>query len=280
MRVTSVELHPAGSSEVCVLSFRDPTRQNPYNVKSIGGLDISDGIVPQFYGVSGSAASFYNLMMTKRDVAFQIELNPKFSLNMSYSDLRDDLYRMIASSRTGMIQAQFINEDGVVAAVSGFVTKVEAPLFVQTPEVIVTLSAVDPMLIALTETDVVVAGLDPTNTLIQDEVSTAPHGFSFVMSTTASFASLTITDPGDSTWSFAVTPSGGFLSGDALHFSSDPKNKQLYIVRGGTTIYLADVIAPASVWPIMFPGDNRFAFTNPLDLSWTSLSYYATYWGV
>ncbi len=52
MRVTSVELHPANSSDICVLSFRDPTHANPYNVKEIIGLD-ADEIVPRFMVVLG-----------------------------------------------------------------------------------------------------------------------------------------------------------------------------------------------------------------------------------
>lgn len=276
MRVTSVELHPARSTQVCVLSFRDPTRQNPYNVKQIDGLDPADGIVPQFY-----AANFYNLVMIKRDVVIRIELNPQFSLNKTYSDLRDDLYKMIASSRSGLVQVQFKNELGVIAAISGFVTKFEAPTFDKTPEAVITLSAVDPkMLTALVPVNVVVAGLDPANTLITDGLSTAPHGFDFAIAATAAFASLVITDPGDSAWSFGVSPVGGFLDGDVLHFSSNPQSKQIYIVRGGVNIYLADVIAPGSVWPILFPGDNHLAFTNPTHLTWESISYYPTYWGV
>lgn len=282
MRVTSVELHPSGSVEVCTLSFRDPTGSNPYNIKTMTGLDGSDGIAPKFYGKAGnSAASFYNLSLQKREVILGISLNPQFTSGKSYSDLRDDLYRMIGSSRTGLVQLQFLNETGVVAAISGFVVKAETNHFDKSPSVLLTLSAVDPMLTALEPVAVPIIGLNPANFVISDTESTAPHGFSFTADIVSPFASLVITDPNDASWSFGVTPPGGwFLTGDVLNFSSDPKDKQLYIVRGGVNIYLADVIAPGSVWPILFPGDNYFSFTNPLDLVLVSISHYPTYWGV
>lgn len=281
MRTTSIELHPDGSDQVCVLSFRDPRGLNPYSVEGTSGLDASDGIAPKFYGVSAnSVAKFFNLSLHKRTVGLQIGLNPEFSAGKTYSDLRDDLYRMIAASRTGLVQIQFKNETGVVAAISGFVTKLEAPHFDKHPRVEFEIEAVDPWLKALVAVDIPVAGLDPADTLIQDQLSTAPHGFQFVMNIAAPNASLVFSDPGDTSWSFGVTPVGGFLAGDVLHFSSDPNDKELFLVRGGVTIYLADVIAPGSIWPIVFPLDNHLAVTHPTDVSWASISYFPTYWGV
>lgn len=282
MKIDSVELHPGGSSEVAVLSFKDPSRLNPYNVRNVTGLDASDGIAPKYYGASVDATqTFFNLAMAKRELGFSIELNPDFSTNQSYSDLRDDLYRMISSSRTGLVQIQFKEAGVVVAVISGFVSKLESTLFDKDPFVLMTITAqLDPMLKSPNPVSVPVMALYPGDTHIVDNVSTAPHGFDFVMSIVGAITTLTISNPSDSSWSFAVSPAGGFLNGDALHFSSDPKTKALYIARGGATIYLADVIALGSMWPIMFPGDNRFAFSSPGLLVWSSITYYQTYWGV
>lgn len=281
MRVTSVELHPSGSSDVVVTSFRDPAGSNPYNMKSMTGLDASDGIAPQFYGNSGSSATgFYNMSMQKRNVVLNITLNPQPALGKSYSDLRDDLYRMIGSSRTGQIQVRFLNETGVVAAISGFIVKAESDLFTKQPTVQLSLSAVDPMLKALDPVIVPIVGLNPANFVVSDPISTAPHGFSFTADIVEPISSLAIKDPNDRSWSFEVVPSGGFLAGDELNFSSDPKVKTLYVVRAGAELYLADVITPGSVWPIMFPGDNNFFFTNPANIIIVDFQYYPTYWGV
>lgn len=279
MKITSVELHPANSSDTVVLSFRDPSRANPYLVKAIIGLD-ADAIIPRYYGVSGnSLKKFYNLSLESRQLAIRMGLNPSFSDNETYSDLRDAIYKIIASSRTGVLDIQFKNGSTVVASISGFVSKLEAPQFNKEQEIQLTLDCKEPMLKAPTATSIATAGLDPASTILTDSVSTAPHGFKFEMNLVV-VASMKITDPTDASWSFEVVPDGGFLVGDVLHFSSELNNKYIYIVRGATTIYLADKISLGSFWPIMFPGANHFAFDNPTMFEWTSISYYNTYWGI
>lgn len=280
MKITSVELHPAGSDFVAVLSFRDPTRQNPYNVKNIAGLD-ADAIVPRYYGkATNSNQNFYNLTPLKREPIMRVELNPQFGEGKSYSDLRDDLYKLIASSRTGVVDIQFKNGAVLVAAISGLVTKLEATHFEKNPEVQISFSVEDSMLKAPAPVNVVVAGLDLADVNIVDPLSTAPHGFDFTLTFLAGLASINISDPTDASWSFVVTPAGGFLINDVLHFSSEPKDKKLYITRGAATIYLADKLAQGSVWPILFPGDNHFGAVAPASLRIDAISYYPTYWGV
>lgn len=276
MKLTGVEIHPANSSDVAVLSFRDPRGLNPYNVKAITGLD-AEAIVSRSHGTSG----FADLSLENRDVVLRIGLNPDFSLNKSYSDLRDDLYKMIASSRTGKIQLQFMNGPDAVAAISGFVSKFEAAYFEKAPEVQLTVKCEEPMLKGLTSVSVPVTDLEPYNTVISDDKSTAPHGFMFEMDISAYLNSITITDPDDSSWSFEVVSLSGFIPDDVLVLSSEYNNKGVYVLRGGVTIIqLADVITPGSVWPMIFPGDNSFSFTNYEYLSWKSITYYPTYWGV
>lgn len=210
----------------------------------------------------------------------RINLNPRFNLGESYSSLRDDLYKLIASSRTGLVQLQFKNGAAVVAVISGFVTKLESPHFEKNPEVTMTLRCDEPMLKAPTLTNVDVTALDPAATDIVDNLSTAPHGFFFEVSFVGPQASLSISDPNDPDWEFEIIPVGGFLAGDVLHFSSELNNKYLYIVRGVDTIHLADVITSGSVWPILFPKENTLALSGAANLDWVSISYYPTYWGV
>lgn len=281
MKITSVEMVPEGSSNICVMSFRDPRRENPYNVKQIVGLD-ADEIVARYYGISGdsSASKMFNLVLEKRDVVALIELNPTFSTNQTYSDLRTALYKMIAASRTGKVWLHFKNEDESVAAVSGFVKKFEAGHFSKNPEVQMTIECEDPMLRALTPVDIDVVGLSPSDTTISDPLSTAPHGFVFELKVNAPRGSIYIGDTTPIQWGFEVTPADEFQVNDVLHFSSEHNNKYLYIQRGLEKIHLGDVIATGSVWPILFPGDNNFVFSSPAGLEWVAISHFPTYWGV
>lgn len=278
MRVTSVELHPAGAGAAAIMSFRDPGRLTPYNVKSIEGLD-ADGIVPRYYGGSGSM-KFYSLSLEKRDVVFQISLNPRPGEDETYSGLRDDLYKLIASSRTGLVEIQFKNGTAVTATVSGFVTKLGAPLFEKEPVVTITVSCPEPMLKAPDMVDVSLVGIDPSEFSITDAISTSPYGFKFVASYSDVAPSFRIFNPDDLTWEFEVIPAGGFLTGDVLHFSSEVNDKYLYLTRSAVDIHLGDVIQSGSVWPIMFPGLNTFSIEDYDDFTFSSITYYPTYWGV
>lgn len=278
MKLTSVEIHPESSSEVVVLSFRDPASVNKYNVKGITGLD-ADQIVPKYYGTS-SGSKFYDLSLEDRNLVVRIGLNPDFASSQTYSDIRDELYRVISSSRTGRVQLQFKNTTDVVAAISGFISKFEAPQFEKTQEVQLTISCDEPLLKALTPVSVVVAGLNPALFGIIDNLSTAPHGLKMVASINANISSLIITQLGYPDVLFTITPVGGFLNGDVLHFSSEYKDRELYLVRGSATTQLADVIAAGSYWPTMFPGGNSYVFSHPTNVVLTSITYYPTYWGV
>lgn len=278
MKLTSVEIHPSNSSDIAILSFRDPNSVNPYNVKAITGLDL-DAIVPRHYGSSG-VSSFYELTMQSRQIVLQVNLNPDYSNNLSYSDLRDAFYKMIASSRSGLIQLQFINKDDRVAAISGFVQKLETTMFEKTQGINVTIQCSDPRLLALVPDTVNVTGFDPANLVISDNKSTAPHGVALSLGIIEAIPSITISDPSDDTWAFSVVPSTGFLPDDIFELSSEYNNKIALLTRSGDTIQLADVIVPGSIWPIIFPGDNLFSFTYDPYVELISISYYPTYWGV
>lgn len=276
MKITSVEIRPANSSNVCILSFRDPKRQSKYNIKALVGLD-ADEIVSRSYGVSGG---FYNMTLTQRNVVARIELNPQFSLDETYSDLRDNLYRMISSSRTGLVQILFKNGVDSIAEVSGTVTKFEAAHDTNIPEVQITINCPDPILRALTRVNVNVSGFNSELITVKDTVSTAPHGLQAEVKVLSVVDKLVIVDPSNSSWSFTVDISGNFAVNDVIYFSSEYNNKYIHMMRAGVKTSLADVIMPLSVWPTMFPGDNQFSLVNPSFFSWQAISYYNTYWGV
>lgn len=279
MRVTSVELRPEGSSEVIDLSFRDPRSLNPYQCKSIAPLD-ADELTPQFYGTSGdSAKKYYQLVQNKREPVVLIGLNPRFGgvTENSYSELRDRLYRLIQSSRTGIVQIVFKDGDVDVAAIQGTVSKFEASLFTEKPEVQITFDCKDPMLKSLERVQLLSGTTFTSDLIVSDEMSTAVHGFRFQATFLGNESTLVI-DPPSHEWKFDIRPHDGFNTGDILVFSSEPRDKQLYIQRGSTKIYLADVLQPGFVWPIIFPGENPLHFSHALAFS--SLDHYVTYWGV
>lgn len=278
MRLTSIDLY-SNNNRIAALSFKDPRSRNPYIAQQVTGLD-ADEIVPKFYGTNvGGTTNFYDLSVQKREVVILVSLNPQFSLNKSYSDLRDDLYRGIAASRDGTVQLRFMKGGATLGALTGFITKFETGLFSQTPQVQITIRCDDPMIRSLTPTYVDVVMLQTDNTIVDDK-STAPHGFKFNVTFDAISSDFVIKDKLIPDWQFTVTPSGGFLVDDVLYFSSAYDGHTLYIDRASTIISLVDKIELGSIWPKMFPGANELQFIADGAFTWNEFTYHQTYWGV
>jgi hypothetical protein len=253
-----------------------------YIARTILGLDPDD-IIPKFYGFGLDGKSkFFDSVLKARLVVIRLVLNPRFRIDESYSDIRDALYKVISANRTGNVVLHFNAGATTVCKTSGFVTKFEVPYFNEVPEVQITVRCDDPMFRAINPVDYSPGEFDTTNPVtIPDSISTAPHGFEFQVTINATIPSFTIQDdPTTPNWSFKVTPSGGFLAGDKLYFSSEFSKKALYYVRGANTVQLMDTLNPASIWPILFPGQNIFYFMDIANMTWNDLSYYPAYWGV
>lgn len=286
MRVTSIDIYAFHSrtrtfkNKILTLSFKDYQSQKPYIAKEIFGLDAEE-IISKYNNSSMWGDKLYNLSMKKRDITLQILLNPNPSLGKTYGMLRDELYKLIASSRIGEIQLRFNDGLTTVAAISGFVTKLESPKFTKSPEAHLTITCNDPMLKALTETHVDVTHLDGWNTIITDDNSTSPHGFKFGVIFISNRHNFIIEDHAFPTWTFTIdltgSPFGQFVAGDVVWISSEPNNRSAVLLRSTTSGLLTDRITPESVWPILFPGENSFRIYNS---KWNFITYTETFWGI
>jgi hypothetical protein len=245
-------------------------------------LDAEE-IIPKYYSLGAKSRSrFYDFGLKAREIVIRVTLNPNFRLGETYSDIRDELYRAISANRTGVTMLHFNSSGTTIARIPGQIIKFEVPHFNQLPEVQLTLRCNDPMFRALNPVTWLPPELSTANPIhIPDSASTAPHGFSFQATVKTASPSFTIQDvPSNPDWKFSVVPAGGFLVGDVIYFSSDYSNKYFYMVRGGTTTHLIDVITPQSVWPTIFPGQNDFHFVDLAKINWNKIEYYEAYWGV
>lgn len=286
MKITSIDLY-SNKLKAASFSFRDPGATRPYIVEAMTGLD-ADEIVPKFYGLAFNR--HHNLTQLKRTVVLKITLNPNFSIGKTPSELRDDLYRTISSSRTGKVELRFNNGFTPVAGFSGFISKFESPMFNKTSQVQITIDSDEGMLYGLSEIVVnpLKLGAPEEGFTIVDDISTAPHGFRFqtvFTSSALSFLMSEITE--DSLNTFTVTPGlvgglTGFQAGDQLFFSSYEGYKEFFILRGMGYIYsLIDKIDTVSnTWPMMFPGPNTYSIAGPGTFTWTEFSYTPVFWGI
>lgn len=289
MKLTSVEITLPTSSQKCVLSFKHSTASNPYNVKEVLGLDADEIVNQRYLGFNKSQLS--EVYLLKRDIIFLIELNPRFSLNETFSDLRDALYKMIWSSREGLAKVLFKNNDESVAAISGTITKFETAQFSESQGVKLTFRCAEPLLKAVNQIDVDVSHFTSLNLDITDHRSTAPHGFKFQLKMLKNSDNILLGSPGQGgvedslALLIAGTSIDGFQINDMIYGSSEYGNKYLYLMRGIEKIPLIDMIQFNSSWPLMRPGLNTFFLKNPDDevkiiSKWMDLTYFPTYWGV
>lgn len=287
MKVTSVEIHPENSASVAVLNYKDVEGQSPYTVQSIVGLD-ADQIVARAY--LGSDIIQNDLALLNRTIGVQIDLNPDFDERVSYSDLRDALYKLIWSGRSGLIALQFKDGTDTVAVISGTVQKFETVQFSKKQSVKLTIFCDQPMLRAPTRTNVYVDDLLSRHFTITEEKSTAPHGFQMKITMKRPVASLLIGAPHEGLFygvSLLMKPTavGGFQTGDLVFLSSEFGDKYLYITRGGEDLPIVDSIQFDSSWPLIFPGSNDFFIKDQDHMAYdvaeiNTLSYYPTFWGV
>lgn len=297
MRVTNITLN-ANEEEVAEFAFRNPKSTGTYVAKAIVGLD-ADEIVPKFYGFSlNGKTRFFDRTVKKRDVVMRIALNPRRVINETYSDLREEIYKAIASNRTGEVELHFYSGATLVAYLVGYLTKIEVPHTTKTPEMQITIHCDQPFLRAVNPVRLEANHISAVNpVVIADSLSTAPHGFKFVIRFTAAGDRFTIQDDPAPTWKFDIFPGelkaategeevdpeaaaiSGFQIGDELHFSSDLGEKYLTLVRNNITYPIVDKIQLGSIWPVIFPGANKFHIIGPA-FTWVQMEYYAAYWGV
>ena len=245
MRVTGVELS-SDNANIFTFGTSEVASTDKYLIKTIVGLD-ADELNRKFYGFGAQSNSkFYRYGVTKREIVLRVVLNPNYSINESFSEIRDELYRTISASRTGLINLLFTGGGAALATISGYISKFEVPYFSKTPELQITIQCPDPMLRGYSPVEYDQGEIASQNPLIiSDSLSTAPHGFSFSVEFVSNTTEFVIQDEETSPeWTFRIIPSGGFYAGDTLYMSSEYGNKKLYIDRLGEITPLMDRIEP------------------------------------
>ena len=289
MNVTSIELwstsDTGGSTQMyAALSLSQVSYTDNYFIKSVSGLDNAE-ITPRYYGSGNSILhgyQYYGMVPPPRVVSFLIKLNPQAGATVG--QLRDDLQRMISASRRGTIEIRFKDNIGAhLASLFGLVTKFESSIFTSDSEVQITFTCSYPFLKG--PTFVELAGTSAVSTkdqpIINDFLSTAPHGFRMQLQFTAAVSSTTpFTIQG--IYNTTIAPfviRYSFQTGDNLYINSEEENKSVYVVRSGVTTYLADKLDANSIWPIMFPGQTLLGISTT-SFTWVSLKFKYLYWGI
>jgi hypothetical protein len=281
MRVSDIEFI-SDDVEIMKVALRIPQFDDKYLAKAVIGLDAAE-IIPKFYGFGlVNKERYYEYTLPPREIVMRVVLNPNYEVNEQYSDLRDELYRMISSSRSTSIKMVLKNGAQSVAQILGTIIKFEVPHFSKVPELQMTIRCEDPILRAITYVSMDHEDLGATQPFdVIDAISTAPHGFDMEVTLLTAKPSFVIQDKATNpNWKFEVAPNGGFLAGDMLCICSNKNDKQTYIERGGVKTHIANSITFGSLWPVIFPGYNEFYSNYSGEIEWMKFEYTPTYWGV
>jgi hypothetical protein len=280
MNVTTIVLSKTDGNSytpivICPLDASSPNER--YIIRNITGLD-ADEITPILYGVGQSTGNkFVNMRLKERNISMSLILNPNYAGFDTPGGLRDELYRMISSYRTGLMRLSFYNQNIETATIDGYITKIESDLSGDVSEAKITMRCDYPYFRSPARVNVNTLGLSKTAPVIIDSVSTAPHGFQMRWQFTDDTPGFYIQKPNDSDWYFGVTYS--FQNGDFFTFSSEEDNKELYATRNGAKIQLIGNVEAGSEWPLIFPGLNEIWISSG-PYNYVYLSHYTTYWGL
>jgi hypothetical protein len=283
MKLTGIGLY-SNENEIANFDFQDPSSDNPYSATDLLGLD-DDEIVAKFYGFSTlNRTKLYDFSRKPREIVIPIDLKPRRSISESYSSLRDDLYRAISAFRGGLIDVRFNTGIPWFAYIRGVITKFESNLFTKSPSVQLTIYCEDSMIRGFNTlqffADSSPTGLNPF--IVVDNESTAPHGFNAEFTIHAGLSEFSIVDslvvgPAPD-WIFRVVYP--FLDSDILNINSQSGERTVTVTRGGAVHPIVDRIAPASVWPGIFPGTNKLVFSSPGNITMGFLEFTPEFWGV
>lgn len=275
---------PSGSWPLPLFDFNldSSAGKNGYILKTAQGLDPPN-LVSMVIGFDSYGTPIMDSVSEKREIVLRLALSPV--LGQSFSSLRDNLYRFI--NRTVMIS--LMDDSIVVAQARGFISKVEAVHFSNTPDIQMTIECVEGEFTAPFAIDIPFVNLNTTQPVITYEDGTAPTGFElqFNYTAVAGRAGFTIFNHsrvwfvGASQAYNEFTVTYPLVTNDVITISTQPKNKRLTLLRSGVTHDLAGYVNGGAVWPRLYPGVNTFEWDlSSTWMTWVSASYTPKYWGV
>lgn len=281
MIIDQMVLKAEGAATGLTFPLNNTASTSKYICTAAEGLD-AEGILRTNYATVGSPAAIYNQFdLPNRTIKLKLALNPNYGSGQSFSGLRDDVYKLISSNRSGMMRLEFSFEGFVVAIANGYISSVETSLFTNSPELIVTLDCDNPVFESPSQVVMSLSGQTSSSMTVTDTASTAPHGMRFELTLTAARVDFTLSAPGQP-WSFKIQRSIAFANQDKLVISNERGvltcQVRLNAFPGLGFFDCASDIVPGSVWPMVFPGSNSFTSVNSFTL--TKMSYYRAYWGV
>jgi hypothetical protein len=264
-----------------------------FSVKEIEGLDpvaatISSGTFAMLDG-----EQYYSARRQKRNIKITLGLNPDFAVS-DVKTLRDQLYSyfMPKSNITLTFNmfdrfAETLDDQNLNLTIDGVVESFDSPLFVQDPQVVISILNFNPDFV------------DPREILVQGSMTDLPIIDYRGSVSTGILLTVRPLQPNDGSYhttSFGVThitPDGAYhnldltwdlydYQGQSIQISSVPGDKyaKFSSYEGEFVQSVLYALSTTSVWITLQPGLNRFLFTHGGDPTGYTIQYTNKYGGL
>lgn len=267
MRLSRIRLNGLAVVDLPII---DATPQDLYICKSVEGL----GPVEVDVAISrtlNAGGVFQGKNPQNKQIVALVGLNPDYSLGQVPADLRTDIYGMM-STPDGSINVQIVNDEDVVAEITGYVGNVEINPFSDKPEVQITINCTSSYFSAPDE--LFIAPSDKTAVVI-DNTGTAPTGFFMGVLFTSNVSDWSITHISGQKMQFDFD----FLTGDLLEFDTRPGHRGIWVTRASVRTNIIYVLTSDSTWLMLHGGANNFT-TSSSAFDWGDVFYLPLFWGI
>lgn len=260
-----------------VLSLMMEDNDGPYQVDTIDGLDPVKATFSSSSNAASDGESFQSAKLPARNIVIKLDLDPDFDPK-GFTELRQDLYKWFMPKAN--LTLRFYETTGLYLDIEAMVEEISSPLFVNDPNVTISLMCfqpdfIDPRMVTIEGGSVP----DGTNTEI-DYPGSVEAGTVITIDFNRPVSDFTIynTDAGGRLSQLDFTYD--ILDDDQLVISSLRGNKGITLTRGGISQSVLYGRSPQSSWISFAEGVNLFrvyAVGDPLPYT---LEYVVRYGGL
>lgn len=245
------------------------------NLEDIDGLDPVKATLTSSNFALQAGALFQSARRETRNIVIKFGIMPD-PASSTVSSVKKKIYSIFREGTQVLMKFYEDDPDTPVSdgyQIYGWVETCTSPLFVQKPEVNISVVCFDPDFFDSTVNTI--AGLttsDVTPTPI-NYLGTTETGATFTLNVNRTLGEFQIyqVDPDGNTWTMDVV--GLFQVGDVVTITTTPGNKSANLLRAGVISSIVYTISPQSTWIQLSPGSNTIRFSASGDSIPASVSY-------
>ena len=241
------------------------------NIENIDGLDPVKATLSSSNFAGQAGAMFQSAHRETRNIVMKLGIQPD-PATQTVRSIKDTIYNIFAEGTQVLLK--FYTDDDIEPVSDGYqiygiVESCLSPMFVQEPEVNISIMCFDPDFFdpeTVTMTGLTNGTADPTLINYQGTIST---GVTFTVNINAAMSEFQIYYVDGDGFSWNMDVAANFLVGDVITIVTTPGNKSANLVRAGVTSSILYAISPQSTWIQFGKGAKTIRFSASSSMSAT-----------